>query len=42
VTHLIEPNGKTLTTDPVETEYSDRKVTFYCLPPNIEAGMRQK
>lgn len=41
-TRLIEPGGETLSTDPVEIAYGNRRVTFYCLPPNVQAGMSQK
>lgn len=39
-TKLVEPGGRLISADPVEFDYGNRRVTFYCLPPDIQAGIR--
>jgi len=40
ISKAIDPGGKTITVDPVETEYKGYSVTFYCLPPSVQAGTK--
>lgn len=39
VSRLVEPGGRSISADPVETDYGNKRVTFYCLPPGVQAGI---
>lgn len=41
-TRLVEPGGKTISTDPVKIRYAKTVVTFTCLPPSVQVGVNRR